>query len=339
MNGAEALRTICASLAAALALCALACLLPDNPYQRWQLADRPLFDTLQWAYERIHFDDRPIDVVVVGPSRTFFGVSMPEVEQRLSERGQPVHVANFSVPGEGRNLHWAVLAEVFKVKSPKVVVVGVSEPRTEFGHPEFKKVAPAAAIAFPPASLLHNYAYDLAFLPARQAQLFFARLFPELAGLRDTFDREAYARTKSDYSTGHFVIEGKAIDMAAEVPADVLDAEPLPRPDDTRISRLLMRCCNDGDDRVYLRAIAELAKAHGARLIFVFMPSYKDTEPSSDRAFLSQYGAVIDNSDLAQNSGLYYNRQHLNHAGAVIVSDRIASVIAELKTSKLDYAP
>ncbi len=127
--------------------------------------------------------------------------------------------------------------------------------------------------------------------------------------------------------------------MAAEVPADVLDAEPLPRPDDTRISRLLMRCCNDGDDRVYLRAIAELAKAHGARLIFVFMPSYKDTEPSSDRAFLSQYGAVIDNSDLAQNSGLYYNRQHLNHAGAVIVSDRIASVIAELKTSKLDYAP
>ncbi len=140
MNGAEALRTICASLAAALALCALACLLPDNPYQRWQLADRPLFDTLQWAYERIHFDDRPIDVVVVGPSRTFFGVSMPEVEQRLSERGQPVHVANFSVPGEGRNLHWAVLAEVFKVKSPKVVVVGVSEPRTEFGIPSSKRL-------------------------------------------------------------------------------------------------------------------------------------------------------------------------------------------------------
>jgi hypothetical protein len=119
---------------------------------------------------------------------------------------------------------------------------------------------------------------------------------------------------------------------------DTLQWEYERMPNDTRISRL-MRCCNDGDDRVYLRAIAELAKAHGARLIFVFIPSYKDPEPLGDRAFLSQYGAVIDNSDLAQNSTLYYNRQHLNHAGALIVSDRIASVIAELKTSKLDYAP
>ena len=56
MNGRKALRTICASLAVALGLCALACFLPDNPYQRWQLVDDydfGLFAPLRRAYERI----------------------------------------------------------------------------------------------------------------------------------------------------------------------------------------------------------------------------------------------------------------------------------------------
>ena len=335
------MRTIGASLAAALALCALACLLPDNPYQRWQLVepiDGGLFATLRWAYERIHFDDRPIDVVVVGPSRTFFGVSSDEIERKLSEQGRKENVANFSAPGEGRNLNWALLNEVFKAKSPKVVVVGVTEPPGLWGHPMFKYVAPANAIAFQPAPLLHNYLYDLAYLPGRQVQLFFARFFPKLAGLRDAFDPEIFARTRSDFSTGRFVVEGKRVDMEAEVPADVLLAQPLVLAPETRVTRLLKRCCNDGDDRVYMRAIAELAKAHSARLIFVFTPSYHVFDPLSDAALLRQYGTVIDNGDLAHDSKLFYNHGHLNHAGAMIVSDRIAAAIAATRTSSIDGA-
>lgn len=341
MNGVRALRTICASLGAAVALCALVCLLPDNPYQRWQLVepiDGGLFTNLRWAYERIHFDDRPIDVVVVGPSRTFFGVSSVEIQRRLSEQGQSALVANFSAPGEGRNLNWAVLDEVFNTRSPKVVVVGVTEPPGLWGHGMFKYIAPAEAIAFPPAPLLHNYFYDLAYLPTRQVTLFFARFFPNLAGLRDKFDPDIYARTKWDFSTGRFVVEGKAVDMEAEVPADVLRAEPLVLTPETGMTRLLTRCCNDGDDRVYIRAIAELAKAHAARLIFVFNPNYNMFDPLSDRAFLSQYGAVIDNGDLAQDSKLFYNHGHLNHAGAMIVSDRIAAAIAAMQTSSIRSA-
>lgn len=83
-----------------------------------------------------------------------------------------------------------VLDEVFKTKSPKVVVVGVTEPPGLWGHPMFKYVAPAEAIAFPPAPLLHNYFHDLAYLPARQVQRAFARFFPNLCGLRDKFDPE-----------------------------------------------------------------------------------------------------------------------------------------------------
>lgn len=325
-------------MVAALALCALACLLPDNPYQRWQLVepiDGGLFAKLRWAYERIHFDDRPIDVVVVGPSKTFFGASSLEIERQLSELGQQEHVANFSVPGEGRNLNWAVLNEVFKAKSPKVIVVGITEPPGLWGHDMFKIVAPPGAIAFPPAPLLHNYIGDLAHLPNRQVKLFFARLFPNLAGLRDSFDPDIYARTKRDYSTGRFTVEGKRVDMEAEVPANILLAQPLIQSQETAMTQFLTWCCNDGDDRVYLRAIADLAKAHSAQLIFVYYPNYKVSQPLSDRAFLAQFGAIIDNRDLAQDSRLFYNRSHLNHSGAMIVSDRIASVIAATKTSSI----
>ena len=50
MSGLKALRTIGASLAVGLVLNGLACLLPDNAYQRWQLTDSTIFDQLRWAY-------------------------------------------------------------------------------------------------------------------------------------------------------------------------------------------------------------------------------------------------------------------------------------------------
>jgi hypothetical protein len=222
---------------------------------------------------------------------------------------------------------------VFRTKSPKVVVVGISEPRAEYGHPEFRNIAPASAIAFPPAPLLHNALYDLASLPARQTRLAFARVFPQLADLPDTFDAARYAASRSDFSTGRFVIEGKPVDMEAKVPGDVLEAEPLVLSHATGMTRLLKACCNEGDDHVYIRAIAELARAHGARVIFTVIPNYDRADPLSDRAFLSQYGVVIDNGDLAKDSTLFYNHGHLNHAGAVIASDRIASAVAALETA------
>ena len=128
MNGRKALRTICASFAVAMGLCALACFLPDNPYQRWQLVenyDFGLFTPLRRAYERIHFDSRPIDVVVVGTSKTQLGVSAARIEQQLASRGAPANVVNFSVATAGRNAEWAVVHEAFKTKSPKIIVVGI----------------------------------------------------------------------------------------------------------------------------------------------------------------------------------------------------------------------
>ena len=102
-------------------------------------------------YERIHFDPGPIDVVIVGPSGTLLGLSAARIEERLASLGRPANVANFSLEADGRNVSWAIIDEVYKSKSksPKVIVVGISAVPYPYGHPAFKYVASAEAIAFP----------------------------------------------------------------------------------------------------------------------------------------------------------------------------------------------
>ena len=210
------------------------------------------------------------------------------------------------------------------------------DSRTRYGNPAFKFVAPAAAIVAPPAPLLHNYFYDLAYLPARQVKLFAARFFPDFFGLRDKFDPAIYTQTRSDFTSGLVPWESAILDMEREVPPATLLSEKLPAQRATLVERFVQWCCNDGDEHVYIRAIAADAKAHRARLMFVFVPTYNFSGEIPDRDFVSQYGVLLDNRDLAGNSKLYESWSHLNHAGALANSDVIAAAIAEMKTSSLD---
>jgi len=50
----------------------------------------------------------------------------------------------------------------------------------------------------------------------------------------------------------------------------------------------------------------------------------------SDLAFLEQYGTVLNLRDLAQRDELFENWSHLNHAGAMTASARLADAIAGL---------
>jgi hypothetical protein len=87
-----------------------------------------------------------------------------------------------------------------------------------------------------------------------------------------------------------------------------------------------------GEESAYLRKIANEAKAHGAHVIFNYMPTFTETAPSR-LDFLKQYGSVLNNGDLADRDELYENMQHLNHPGTVILSARLADAIAGLSIS------
>jgi hypothetical protein len=318
--------TILAALAVALILSAIVCLLPEDDYQKWQLQDPD--GRLRWIYERIHFDPTPIDVAIVGPSRAQLGLSAAAVEQDLAKQGKPAHVASFALPGAGRDIQWAILNELFKAKSPKVVVLEVEEDPYPFGHFFFKYVAPAEAIVFPPSPFLHNYLYNLAYLPIRKLKLFGANLFPDLFGLSKQFDPEHYAKNRTDFST-NFMGDGKLVNMELPVPRATLLAEPREPVPRTLVARGLTRI-NGGEDHLFIEKIAREAKAHGAQLVFVHLPMFEGPKTVSDEDFLKQFGAVFNYGDLAPHDELFENWSHLNHAGAMNASARLADAIAGL---------
>jgi hypothetical protein len=332
-GGLKSLRTLAAALGVALALGFGASMLPENEYQRWQLTNGTVFERLRWGYERIHFDPRPVDVAIVGPSTSMLGLSANEIESQLSLQGKSANVVNFSAPATGRNTNWAVINEIYKAKAPKLIVVAIDPSPFPFGHPAFELIAPAMSVISPPAPLLHNWLHDLAYLPSRQTRLFAARFFPQTFGLTKQFDEKAYAEARTDYSS-RFFFEGKWTEMEREVPLATLQAERhLVKP--SLVSRVLEWCCNDGDDRVYTREIAREANAHGTRLLFVYIPSFSDTG-LTDREYYEQFGQVLDNGDLAGQEKLFSSAGHLNHAGAMIASDRVAKAVAgfDLLTAK-----
>lgn len=306
--------------------------LPDHPYQRWQLVEDTLYANATWSYERLHFDPRPVDVAILGASRTLMGLSAPRIAATLSAAGTPLAVANLSVIEDGRNLQWAIADELFRTKRPRVVVVMINETVHRWGHPGFRYVAPAAAVAAPPDPLLHNSPTDLIFLPYRQPMLFAAAAAPGLVGLRDRFDPVRYAAKTSDYSVSHTLADGKHIDMDRVVSADELRAEAAAfariRHRSSLPSWLAAR--TDVDDAVYTDAIARLAKANGARLVFVFLPEFGQPTTIASRARYARLGRIADFGDLATNPALFQSFAHLNHRGALIASDRLAATVTQV---------
>lgn len=281
---------------------------------------------LRWIYERIHFDPRPIDIAFIGTSKVQLGLSAAAIEEKLAQNGRRANVVNLAFPGEGRDVQWAIVDELLKGKSPRAIVVEVEDRPYPFGSFAFKSVAPAGAIVFPPTPFLHNYLYNLADLPIRKLTLFGAGLFPDLFGLSKRFDPERYAQSRTDYSTSFVDDVGRRVDMEHPVPRARLIAEPLTLDHLTRVGRILTRL-NGGEDHIYIRKIAAEAKAHGVKLIFVFLPAFNGPESIADEDFLKQFGPVLNYGDLARRDEFYENRAHLNHAGAMAASARLADAL------------
>ncbi len=306
--------------------------LPDDPYQRWQLVAGTLYQNATWSYERIHFDPRPVDVAVIGSSRSQLGLSAPRIAARLAALGKPAQVANMSVIEDGRNIEWAIVDELYRTKKPKVLVVLVNEEFNRWGHPGFKYVAPAAAVAWPPAPFLHNSLYDIVYLPFRQLKLFAAMYFPDVFELRRRFDPVRYAQMPIDYSVSRRQPDGKFIDMDRVRSPAQLEAEARAFAATRKPSLVpaALTAVTDADNPVYIAEIARLAAAHGTRVMFVFLPKFNDFSAIEGRAFYERFGPIIDNGDLSRDSGLFQSFAHLNRRGATIASDRVAAAVAPL---------
>jgi hypothetical protein len=308
-------------LVTAVLLAVLATFLPDNAYQRFQLLGGTIHQNVRWAYERMHFDPRPIDVAIVGDSRAAYGMRASLIEERLAQAGKPGQVVNMGLLGDGRNTEWLLIHELLKVKSPKVIIVAVNDRHHPWGHESFRYLAPAAYIWREVPLGLYDARKNLAYLPFRQLKLFSASLFPDLFSLPTRFDAEIYANTAYD----------RTIEPAPEMSREALlklvrDAKP------ERHSRLpkAIRTVTDADDLVYVDLIAaEAAKRH-IKLLFVYQPTFMRHTTIEDLKHYRSLGPVEDLSDISTRAELYRDPSHMNPAGSVVVSDRVAAALTVL---------
>ncbi|RBP17755.1 hypothetical protein DFR50_102248 [Roseiarcus fermentans] len=330
----RAFRKILVVLAVALASAAVAAFLPDDPYQRWQLLDGTIHANARWIYERIHFDPKPIDVVFLGPSRMGAGVNAPRLAQALEARGLPSNVVNFSLPETGRNINWAVAEQLFAAKKPKLLVLGVIEKPSRYGHSAYKYLARRRDIVDPGYLADVNYVSDLIYLPFRQMRLFGAGWFPDAFGLARRFDPARYRGPSVD-TTGSLVLpDGHVKD--GENPAShdelVRGVRKLEGGNHPPFLPASLADVEFGDERHYVRKIAEMAQKNGVRVAFVFLPYY--TGPSAladvqERTLYERYGPVLNAGFLSTHAEWYADYGHLTRHGAEVLTDWLVGPVAQ----------
>src|SRR5258708_2234284 len=128
-------------------------LLPHDTYVRWQAEKTEAYARLGWIYERIHYDDTPIDIAFIGTSHTMNGVDAAAFEQDIDAAGvrpdgdnRRLHAVNLAVPSYGRDLHWIIARELLTHRKVKVLVLEVFENETRKASPVFVDVADPADV-------------------------------------------------------------------------------------------------------------------------------------------------------------------------------------------------
>jgi hypothetical protein len=318
--------------AIALGLSIVASLVPDSSYLRYQLLNYTDIIDARGIYERIHFDDRPIDVFVVGASNALLGISATRMEENLSHRGLSVRIENFGALFGGRNLNYVLVKEMYKAgRRPKLLVISVAARPAHFGHPTFKYFADASDIVDPIYLVNLDYFSDLQYLPFRQMKLAAMRWFPHAFKASIKFDRIMYAHREIDLAGSVKIARhGMLLDRDRKLSAtDLKEAKNFGffgKP----ILPVALADIEFGDEKYYIPKIVALARAHNTKVVFVYIPNFQGPPKPLFEDFYIHYGPVIDANYLKDNDQMFFDAVHMNRSGALAVTYWLTNPIAQM---------
>jgi hypothetical protein len=316
--------------------------LPDNRYIRFQqLNDGELYRS-QWIYERLHFDSTPIDIAIVGTSRTKYAISAPLLERTLDQDGAPgVHVANLSQIDVGYDLMHSITKELFASKHPKILLVNVIEQADRFGHPAFKDLADRDDVYDNPLLIDRDYFTDALFLAYRQLKLWLVGRDPEFFGYSATFDPSTYAGSALDTTGSEHFPGGRWVD--AESPHAEREIEKLATNYWAGVHRpVLPPALRDWEfaiSRANIRKIVALARRNDCALYFYYVPMFRGPEQPLDYDFYkSLVGAdhVILEEATRQRYQYYWDGRHVNRAAADLLTRRLGGRIAPIVSAEAE---
>lgn len=317
-----------------LVACAAALTLPHDRYVRYQqLAGTPLAPGV-WIYERLHFDPTPIDIAIIGASRTDIGISAPQMARVLAAKlGRPVHVANLSLPQDGRDLHYELTRELIATHPEvKLILYSLTEHSARTGHRAFRSLADTAEVLRAPLLVNPSYLGNVAFLPYRQLDLFLQTQLPGPFGVRTAFDPTRYWGTDHDTTTSHWSSTGTWVDrdsvrpiaaLATQVSGKMAGRTPVLLPAGLRDYEYVL-------ERSYTRKIADLTRHNGIAIGFLYLPIYGHRFPIADLDFYRARGFIMNAVILADDHRNFSDYAHFNQIGTTRASRWVAMRLAAL---------
>jgi hypothetical protein len=330
-----AARSIVWMLAGMLLTLAITLVLPINPYYRFQQGDGTALFRVRWIYERIHFDPTPIDVALIGSSRMEANVRANEVGRLLTANiGHPVHVVNFGLFAEGRDLHWAIVSELLRNRSDVRLIVLSAVPEANLSHLGFRFVGDDMSIVTSPKIYNKYYVENALTIPYRHIAYFVQGLWPKAFGLSAAFDPAIYLSRSFDPTESFFTPAGVFIDRDHELDPGQVSAQRRAVGQPGRgggiTDRFLTLDQRFPVERSFLRRIADLAQRKHVEIAFLRVPVYCEAEQFVDPDFYRAIGPVFEATQLGCDAADYMDIAHLNRRGTAKLAPWLADRLAPL---------
>jgi hypothetical protein len=308
--------------------------LPHDPYIRYQAFQGTIFERLRWFYERIHFDDAPVDVLILGASRENAAFAPPLVDAALKARGMDANFANLSLAAAGMDIRLSVLDELLTAKKPKLVLVSVTEQLPRDGHQAFGDLATTGEILTSPVFINRNWPKHVLRLPFRQIMLTVKSAVPETFGLDPQFVPEKYAGTLPRLTPveihGGRVPRSYLLALPPDAHRDMIAREAARRKREiTRpILPTALADAEFGVSRRTLERIIARAKEHGADVAFLFLPFYDGYERPLDADWLEARAPLWTTNHYMYDAGNFSDAGHVRDVAKPGMADWLADRIA-----------
>ncbi len=286
-------------------------LMPYSKEFAYHYIENDCYNHGAWIFDRITINKVPIDVAFIGSSHTIHSFQEKKMEEILKSND---HLANFGYCRYGRNLQYSLLKLLLQHKSPKLIVLEVSEDEEKNSHDIFPYLAETSDLLFTPTRLNSDYLSDLyhgasARLECFKATYIFDKKYPEI-------DNGLYGYGDAD---------------RAATKEEMLDNEKAWK---KRLERKTVKSVENIQLKFplsYLNKMIELIKAKNISLVFVYLPESgsKLRSPKLAKYYQGIAPLLIPPQSIFDDSTNWMDASHLNNKGSEILSTWMVSQLKD----------
>lgn len=259
-----------------------------------------------WIFDRITKNQVPIDVAFIGSSHTIHAFQEKKMEEKLESN---YHLANLGYCRYGRNLQYAILKLLLQHKSPKLIVIEVSEDEEKNSHDIFPYLVETNDLLFTPTLINRDYFSDLYYGATARLECF----------------KSTYIFGKKFLGTDNGLYGyGEAQRTATK--DEMIDNEKAWQ---RRLERKTFNPVVDIQLRyplAYLKKMVELIKEKNISLVFVYLPESgsKLRSPKLVEYYQGIAPLLIPPQSIFDDSTNWMDASHLNDKGSKILSEWMA---------------